>query len=729
MKKHLGFILFFSAVILIFLGKLIFMKAAFLGGDYLVQFYPWSKVYSYALKNFVFPFWTRYIGSGFPLLAEGQVAGLYPFNIIMFFLLPCDIAYNYSIILHFILAGVFTYIYTREIGADAWGGALSALLFCFGSAYAGCFVNTATVVTVTWVPLSFFLFEKYFKSKKSFFLILIGIILGVQSLGGAAQMAFYSAIFYIIYFICALVARKQLTFKDIVLIAISLFIAAIIFYPQFILSLPLLQLSGRSSTSLGFALWGSFNLFNFISICFPSLVFYGAQFYVGVLTILFLIAALLCLKKEPKIKQLFIMLLFSIFFALGAYNPLYVLILKMTKVYSLRNPSKFIFFGVFAVCVLSGWGFTKFFAQDSQAFRKKTARIFVIFISSMLAFLFFVKTILILFRDKIIRLGEWYATKYIFGKEHHRYGLETYLKKIENFYEQLLQSSSLANIFLLASVVLCIISLMVCVYLLKKNRLRPFYKTIFMGFIFIDIFIYSFYGTGFRGNIKSFSYLKPTHNNILEFLKSDKELYRILPFGVVGENMPLWLKPNANILVGIDSIAIYTPLAQSSYKGALSSLEVVDDSLGLILPQEKALKENQYLLGLLNIKYVVSTKSISFDFLEKVIEEGGVFLYRLKEYLPRIFFTGILEGEIREQKIPYIKIVKYESGLAEIEVLSDKKGFLIFSENYYLGWKAYVDGLSKEIIKVKGLVQGVAVEEGKHTVVFKYKPTYSFSKE
>jgi hypothetical protein len=137
MKKHLAFILFFLAVIFIFFSKLLFMKGSFLAGDYLVQFYPWSKSYSEAIKNFAFPFWTKYINSGFPLMAEGQIGGFYPLNMVIFFLFPLNPAYNYSIIIHFILGGIFAYLYARKIGADQWGGALSAFVFCLVQARPG----------------------------------------------------------------------------------------------------------------------------------------------------------------------------------------------------------------------------------------------------------------------------------------------------------------------------------------------------------------------------------------------------------------------------------------------------------------------------------------------------------------------------------------------------------------------------------------------------------------
>ena len=200
-RKNIGFIIFFGFTMFIFLGKHIFMKEGMLKGDFIVQFYPWMKIYAEALKNFTFPFWTRYFHSGFPLMAEGQIGGFYPLNILMFFILPFKVAYNYSVIIHFLLAGGFSYAYSRRLGADQWGGALSALLFCFGSAYAGAFYNIVTLRTLVWFPAVLLLIECYISRKRTFYIILAALISGMQCLAGFIQVAVYSAIFYFIYMV------------------------------------------------------------------------------------------------------------------------------------------------------------------------------------------------------------------------------------------------------------------------------------------------------------------------------------------------------------------------------------------------------------------------------------------------------------------------------------------------------------------------------------------------
>jgi uncharacterized membrane protein YfhO len=51
------------------------------------------------------------------------------------------------------------------------------------------------------------------------------------------------------------------------------------------------------------------------------------------------------------------------------------------------------------------------------------------------------------------------------------------------------------------------------------------------------------------------------------------------------------------------------------------------------------------------------------------------------------------------------------------------EGFVVFSERYAPGWKATVDGESVQVVRVNGLLRGVCVPSGKHTVAFAYRPT------
>jgi len=653
-------------------------------------------------------------------MAEGQIGGFYPLNIVIFFLLPFKAAYNDSIILHFILAGVFTYLYARKLGAEQAGGYLSSLLFCFGSAYGGCFCNIATLRVLSWLPLVLLLIDIHFENKNLRYIFLAGIILGFQMLAGSIQMAFYSAFFYLIYYIykAALLNEniKNRIFAVFVFFTTSFFVAL----PQLLLSYELSGFSNRENAALGFALWGSFLPPSFLGVIFPHAFSFNSNFYIGVLSLLFVIYGFSLIKDHLSLKPLILVLMASIFFGIGAFNPIYVALLKITKFYIFRNPSKFLFFGMFSLSVLAGYGFSKFFENAEIEKKNRAINIFSYTLSAGCLLFLSGGLLLFLFKKNIIGFGDYYVKHFIYNAPHHRYTLEYYLNHVKLTYDYLLAKFSFSNIFNIFSVCIIVISLLISPSLLRKKL-----KYAVFIFIFIDIFIFGFYGIGFSGNIRPFSFLKPDYPITLEKLKSDPGMFRILPFDIQSGELPNWSLPNANMIYGIDSIACYSPLANKAYKDRLSGLEVVDDSLGLKPSDEASIEEKSDILRLLNVKYIVSHKTLNQKFLNLINSENGVFLYAINNYLPRIFFSSYIEGVIKIGYTDYFKLTKYKNGLIEVTIKNNKKGFVIFSENHYPGWHVYVDGEEKDMIKIKDLLQGVAIDKGDHIVSFMYKP-YSF---
>jgi uncharacterized membrane protein YfhO len=50
------------------------------------------------------------------------------------------------------------------------------------------------------------------------------------------------------------------------------------------------------------------------------------------------------------------------------------------------------------------------------------------------------------------------------------------------------------------------------------------------------------------------------------------------------------------------------------------------------------------------------------------------------------------------------------------------KGMVILSETYFPGWQASIDGRNAEMYDADGMIRGVVVDRGKHSIVMKYRP-------
>lgn len=139
----------------------------------------------------------------------------------------------------------------------------------------------------------------------------------------------------------------------------------------------------------------------------------------------------------------------------------------------------------------------------------------------------------------------------------------------------------------------------------------------------------------------------------------------------------------------------------------------------------------------------------------EVFDDGGWVVYENLNCLPRAFTVDTLQvaSNIREVKRkfdlfeinPYhtalvspedlVKIGRadFAKGIAHIEKyetdrvtistqFQENPGFLVLADQYFPGWKALVDGRSTPIYQTNGLLRGIVVPEGKHTVEFLYRP-------
>lgn len=59
---------------------------------------------------------------------------------------------------------------------------------------------------------------------------------------------------------------------------------------------------------------------------------------------------------------------------------------------------------------------------------------------------------------------------------------------------------------------------------------------------------------------------------------------------------------------------------------------------------------------------------------------------------------------------------------AQISVLSQAPCLLVFTDAYFPGWRAYVDGSEAEIVPVYSIFRGIRMEGGAHSVTFQYEP-------
>lgn len=70
----------------------------------------------------------------------------------------------------------------------------------------------------------------------------------------------------------------------------------------------------------------------------------------------------------------------------------------------------------------------------------------------------------------------------------------------------------------------------------------------------------------------------------------------------------------------------------------------------------------------------------------------------------------------------WAKITKYTPNRVFIEANMENDGFLVLSDTFYPGWKAFVDGNEQEILAANYLLRALYLGKGAHEIEFRYSP-------
>ena len=86
-------------------------------------------------------------------------------------------------------------------------------------------------------------------------------------------------------------------------------------------------------------------------------------------------------------------------------------------------------------------------------------------------------------------------------------------------------------------------------------------------------------------------------------------------------------------------------------------------------------------------------------------------------------FSEALGNAVAQNGTSVVKLQKYEPNELSYSVESAKGGIVVFSEIYYPGWTATVDGTDVPVGRVNYILRAINVKSGKHSVVLTFKPS------
>lgn len=686
----------------------------FLITDPVRQIIPWKSLVIDSFANFQLPLWNPYEMAGKPLLANFQSSPFYPFNIILF-LKPFEISWSIFIILQPILAGLFTFVYLRNLKLDPRACILGALTFAF-CGFSIAWLEWGNVVsTALWLPLILFSIDKIFEEKKNvWWYVLFTASLVFSFFAGHLQVFFYLFLVSVAYYIFRWFAKHtHPTFGKIILsVLFFLFVTSIQWIPTF----EFIFLSARSLDQNPLNAPGWFipyqNLLQFLAPDFfgnpATLNYFGvwnyAEFvgYIGVVG-LFLAFLSLAIKKQKEIYFFAGVVIVSLIFA--SPNPLSILPFTFSIPFiSTSQPTRLIFLITFSLCILAAFGLD---ALINDKLNKKwiigISVLFLVVISVM-----------------------WLIT---LGKTNFDISSANLLVAKRNL--------------ILPTGILTVGIITILIYAFVKEELtREFLIIALIALAFFDLFRFGQKFTPFTNP----SYFFP-ETKIIKFLQNQKGVFRI------ATTDSQILAPNIATYYHIQTIEGYDPLYLLSYAELIAASQRDDHSIKPPFGFNRIITPHNMdtpIINLLNVKYVLSLSDINSKQFKKIFQEGQTRVYENKDVLPRAFFIeetkaagpfidGIdakdlfkinLSNTALVQRVAGSNIlVNYSKGSAQVNSYSENlvriktsntgEGFLVLTDSYYPSWHATIDGKRTQIYVTDINFRGIVVPKGSHVVEFK----------
>jgi hypothetical protein len=657
--------------------------------DLMDQAYPWKFFIGESLQNHILPLWNPYQHCGYPIHADPQSSALYP--IVWFF----GYFWGYSI---YVLSLDFTlHIFLAGVGMFTLGKTLGfrrnvALIMGIGYMFSGFFVGNAQhfmwIISATWLP---FVISSYIRlsAKRSLrHAIVFSLFMFMLITGGYPAFTMVLLYFLIILFVFYAVTTYKTGGKSGLFSFVKYNIAALVMtlltssvmLISVVKLMPYLRRVG--GLSLEDALYGPFSVKSLISFIIPfgsvnyDLSSYGtdmsmANGYFGIILFVFFIAAFF-IRKTPIIKVFIFFGLFMLAAALGDVLPVRAFLYNFLPFFKVfRFPSLLRVFVIISFIVVSGFAFNHFITYHNRRIVNISIITTVLLIAAVTGFNI---------AGRYIDLGGFIKDGGIFTFS------KTSVLSRQIFFQAIIQ----------------LIFLGLLVLIINKYISSKRFVEIVMVLIAADMIFalqlnapYTVYNEGV------------TQKQINEKTRLLPEGFPVPEMKPVVENRdrgslsfkPLWR--NLNIF--------HKQLAYDGYNPMeLKDFELLEDSLPGLL---RSVIENPP-------AYFAETV-LPFDSLFNTIESGEIdegTIYLKPESFKKIHF--IVQG-CGENSVNFTSFSPVE---AEFKVETDRNKVLVYLQNYYYGWKVFVDGKEYPVLKADGTFLSVEVPKGSHIIRFEYKP-------
>lgn len=701
--------------------------------DIVREAFPWIIFFVKSIKQGIVPLWNPFVASGTPT-PTAFFPIFYPLWPILLLSTPLH-SFGFYLMTHIFLAGLFTFLFLRELKVGYFGSLVGSLVFMFSQIAIHWSESIIGPASIIWLPLECLLVARIIKTRKLVYSILFAVVISISFFGGMLQWFYYSILTTGAYAIFLLAASwlEEHDFKSLLSKAGLLSLALVLFLGlTAVQSMPTLELGKyiiRTGETADYVAGSVLGFRQIVTYLVPNifgnpvhkvgwninLEWFMNSGYIGILALLFAFIGSIYSKNKEKWFFLSLAIATSILAFVPLVNKIFYYILPFYNRF--RSVGRWLLIYAFAGAVLAAFG------ADCIGNINKEEKDKIVGIRRAVT-VFAVSAIL------FVALVFWKAL----------------LMKPPVYY--LLKQGLIFLVFLILSVVL------IQSFLMFREKVS-FLKFAAIVLVIIDIFsfIFSFYPS----LDPAWAYPKVPS---LKYLTSDKSLYRIARYEKA--EMPSvitpTLTPSVSLVYGIADVQQSSVFILDRYITFLNLIEDHSKQAGTneIPSFINSASLDSNLLDMINVKYILSLVPLENNGLQ-LVYDNEIKIYKNKDVLPRVFFVpnwkviqndkelqdSLKDKEFNPREVVFVEdappadedvsksqvdngskidIRKFNANEIVVNAVVPKDGFLFFGDNYYPGWRAQIDGKQSKIYRANYCFKAVFLKKGSHKVRFIFLP-------
>lgn len=723
----------------LFFYRVVFTDQIFIARDILRVYYPLHKFWVDQVRSGRFPDWYPYDALGQPYVGMVISGAFHPTNLLYLFG-SLGSALKLNVLLCYPCAFTGTYMLGKRWGLDVTSALLTAVLFTFNGYMVGITNNLLYLMAAATFPWAFWASDRYLERPGVLRASVAALLLALILLAGDAQSFAVASACLIPLFLCR---TRTSRLRALVQLTGIYVLAALFALPQLVGALQVLKAGRPGQNPLHVALEWSLDprlLYDLLlgpvfaepatnSVTYQALAkVLAAQvfsslwvdgLYIGLVGVALAMAALLRHRRLGRAWVLAGLGLGVLWLALGRFGGLYAFVFRWIPLWRpFRYPEKLIPYFLFVLAIGAGFGFKA--ANQEKKFRKSIA--VLLFVLAGLTLLFTVSPLQPMFVHSLLT-GSGSA-------------LFSDVTKQAAFHAALV-AGAIAIVFLaplrsglMSGLVLCV----VFVDLFSANQ-RIYQSAIpeiltFEPGTLDEALKDPSAGLG-RGRVVSAAdwgvFPKEPGLGLGEVLAS------ALLTGMVADTPALhglesmeWYLP-AGSAEWMDLLADHTSWV-GNHTDVFSARYVIVSPGAVINPRQDPVTLSKS-FGCSLLKNLEPLPRAALRRPRCVAGHGAAIDALVspafdwnKDAIVECPPGGLLSEEIGAPRpLGSAEITRYRTDEVDIAVHATASALLLLNDAYYPGWKATVDQHPAEILRVNGVVRGVMVSPGTHSVQFTYR--------